>query len=118
SPPNRRGHSFTLIRNRYFRQWSADAQPAGYPDRMTFTDNTRPESSVHSVEAGKADIAPILLGLPKAQLRSLATRYPSQLRLSPTPSTDWFFLNTKVSPFDNLEVRRAVNAAFDRQAYK
>ena len=90
----------------------------GLPDRITFAGNVGSESAVHVIEAGKADIAPTLLGLSKAQLARLFTRYPSQLRLSPSPSTDWFFLNTKVSPFDDVRVRRAVNYAFDRHAYK
>ena len=107
-----------LVRNRYFRQWSADAQPAGYPDRITLSDSAGSESAVHSIEAGKADIAPVLLGPSKAQLVRLATRYPSQLRLSPNPGTDWFFLNTKVPPFDDVRLRRALNDAFDRQAYE
>ncbi len=114
----RKGHGLTLVRNRYFRQWSADAQPAGYPARITFSGSGGSESAVHVIEAGKADIAPTLLGLSKAQLARLATRYISQLRLSPSPSTDWFFLNTKVPPFGDLRVRRAVNYAFDRSAYK
>ncbi|MGH2977784.1 MAG: ABC transporter substrate-binding protein [Gaiellaceae bacterium] len=114
----RKGHSVTLVRNRYFRQWSTDAQPAGYPDRITFSASAGSESAVHVIEAGKADIAPSLLGLSKAQLATLRTHYPSQLRLSPSPSTDWYFLNTRVSPFDDVRVRRAVNDAFDRQAYK
>ncbi len=114
----RKGHSFTLVRNPYFRQWSADAQPAGYPERIAFSDSAGSESAVHSIETGKADIAPTLLGLSKAQLARLKTRDPSQVRLSPIPSTDWFFLNTKVSPFDDVRVRQALDDAFDRQAYE
>ena len=83
----RKGHSFTLVRNPYFRQWSADAQPAGYPERITFSDSAGSESAVHSIETGKADIAPFwgCRGW-QAQLAEL-TRDPSQVRLSPIPST-------------------------------
>ncbi|HKD94684.1 MAG TPA: ABC transporter substrate-binding protein, partial [Gaiellaceae bacterium] len=114
---HRKGRPLTLVRNPYFRQWSADAQPSGYPDRITFSKGADPQSAVHLVHAGKADIAPDLLALSKAQLAQLRARYPSQLRLSPSPSTDWLFLNTKVPPFDDVRVRRAVNDAFDRHAY-
>jgi peptide/nickel transport system substrate-binding protein len=116
----RKDHSLTLVRNPHFRQWSADAQPAGYPNRITFSflpDSAGPESAVDLVRAGKADIAPDLLALSKAQLESLRTHYPSQLRLRPVPSTDYFFLNTNLPPFDDVGVRRAVNDAFDRHAY-
>jgi len=116
-----KGHSLLLVRNPHFRQWSADAQPAGYPDRIAFSfvpaggDGL---SEARLVEHGHADIAPELGAfLAKAQLASLATRYPSQLRLTPSASTDLYFLNTHVPPFDKAQVRRAVNDAFDRKAY-
>jgi peptide/nickel transport system substrate-binding protein len=116
----RKGHSLTLVRNPHFEQWSADAQPPGYPKRITFSFlpvSAGPESAVGSVKDGKADIAPNLLALSKAQLETLKTHYPSQLLLRPGPSTDYFFLNTKLPPFDDVRVRRAVNDAFDRRAY-
>jgi ABC-type transport system substrate-binding protein/class 3 adenylate cyclase len=117
----RKGHSLTLVRNRYFRQWSADAQPAGYPNRITFSflpNSAGSTSAIDRVKAGKADIAPDVLALSKAQLERLRTGYPSQLRLRPGLSTDFFFLNTSLPPFDDVRVRRAVNDAFDRHAYK
>jgi peptide/nickel transport system substrate-binding protein len=44
-------------------------------------------------------------------------RYPNQLHLNTTLGTTYFFLNTRVSPFDDVRVRRAVNIAFDREAF-
>jgi ABC-type transport system substrate-binding protein/class 3 adenylate cyclase len=117
----RKGHSLTLVRNPYFRQWSADAQPAGYPNRITFSflpNSAGLEWAIDLVKAGKADIAPNVLALSKAQLETLRTGYPSQLRLRPGLSTDFFFLNTSLPPFDDVRVRRAVNDAFDRHAYE
>ena len=116
----RKGRSLTLVRNPYFQQWSADAQPSGYPQRITFSFlpvSAGPESAVGFVRDGKADIAPNLLALSKAQLETLKARYPSQLLLRPGPNTDYFFLNTKLPPFDDVRVRRAVNDAFDRRSY-
>ena len=117
----RKGHSLTLAPNPYFREWSADAQPAGYPERITFSflpNSAGSEWAIDLVKAGKADIAPGLLALSKAQVETLRTDYPSQLRLTPGPNTDFFFLNTKRPPFEDVRVRRAVNDAFDRQAYE
>src|SRR5205823_399420 len=48
---------------------------------------------------------------------SLATRYPGQLRMSTSATTNFYFLNTRVPPFNDIRVRRAVNDAFDRQAF-
>jgi peptide/nickel transport system substrate-binding protein len=39
------------------------------------------------------------------------------LRGSTTSVTNYFFLNTRVRPFDDIRVRRAVNYAFDRQGF-
>jgi ABC-type transport system substrate-binding protein len=39
--------------------------------------------------------------------------HASRLRSNPQTATDFFFLNTRVPPFDDLRVRRAVNFAID-----
>jgi peptide/nickel transport system substrate-binding protein len=119
----REGRSLTLVRNRSFREWSPDAQPDGYPDKISFSflsaDATDSGAEVQSVEAGKADIAPNIGEPPlsKGQLLTLVRRHHSQLRLTPSPATEFFFLNTRVPPFDDVRVRRAVNEALDRRAY-
>jgi peptide/nickel transport system substrate-binding protein len=112
-------HSLLLVRNPQFRQWSADAQPNGYPDRIVFS--FRPFGvdqwpDIQLIENGRADIAPDL-GLSHEQFETLQTSYPLQLQVTPNQGTEWFFLNTHVPPFDKLEVRRAVNEAFDRRKY-
>ncbi len=116
----RQNRSLKLARNPMFRQWSADAQPDGYPDTISWKFRTTTDSlpEARSVERGDADVAPSLIAPPltKQQLNLLATRYPSRLHLSPTATTAYFFLNTRVPPFDDVRVRRAVNYAFDRQA--
>ncbi len=105
----------TLVRNRAFREWSADAQPQGYPDVITL----RYELDVHKrlgpVQRGAADIAtPISIGLAKEQISELASRYPGRLRATTSSETDFLFMNTRVPPFDDVRVRRAVNLALDR----
>ena len=40
--------------------------------------------------------------------------YGSQLHLNPTHVTLYYFLNTRLAPFNDLRVRRAVNYAVDR----
>jgi len=112
--------SLLLVRNPYFRQWSADAQPDGYPKRIAvsfypFLADGLPATRL--VEHGQADIAPGLQ-LTKSELATLeSSRFSSQLQLTPGPTADFYFLNTHVPPFDDLQVRRAVNYAFDREKY-
>jgi YVTN family beta-propeller protein len=116
----RKNHSVRLVRNPRFREWSVDAQPDGYPDTITwqFSSGTNPSAQVQAVQRGKADVALNLVPpLSKEQLDALATRYPSQLHMGTAFATNYFFLNTRVPPFDDVRVRRAVNYAFDRQAF-
>ncbi|MDX6386982.1 MAG: hypothetical protein QOD85_784, partial [Gaiellaceae bacterium] len=112
------GQPIKLVRNPNFREWSADAQPDGYPDVILWRDTARTQlpARIRAFERGAADAALQLAPpLTKDQLDVLATRYPGQLRTSATASTNYFFLNTRVPPFDDLRARRAVNFAFDRQ---
>ena len=112
--------SLRLVRNRTFREWSADAQPQGFPDAISFSwsiDFADTAGRVRAVERGAADVAP---GggppLPEREADQLAVRYPSRLHVTPELGTIYFFLNTRVPPFDNVRARRAVSLAFDRDA--
>lgn len=58
------------------------------------------------------------LQLPRGLARRSLKRFPKQVGSLPTGGTRWVALNTKVAPFDNLNVRRAVVAAFDREALR
>ena len=116
------GRSITLVRNPMFHEWSADARPDGYPDKIVGTLSTVRKNAFPEVRAilqGRADVAPRLVEPPlsRSQLTELATRYPSQVHFTTGWRTESFFLNTRVAPFDRLAVRQAVNEAFDRKAF-
>jgi YVTN family beta-propeller protein len=116
----RKKKTLRLVRNGSFREWSADAQPEGYPDSISLSWRIAldPSAQVRAVERGAADVA---LGgsasLSKPELDALAVRYPNRLHMSTTLGTTYFFLNTRVPPFDDIRARRAVNSAFDRDAF-
>src|SRR4029078_12985863 len=76
------------------------------------------EAATRAGQRGAADVV-IGIGPPpsKETLDALAIRAPGQLRLSPTLSTEGFFLNTRVAPFTDARARQAVNMAFDREAF-
>ncbi len=111
--------TYRLVRNPQFREWSADAQPHGYPDSISvsasgFFDSGR----VAMVRRGNADVVQSGgTALSREELEQLAVRYPSQFHLNAGFATEFFFLNTRVPPFDDVSVRRAVNHAFDRTAF-
>jgi peptide/nickel transport system substrate-binding protein len=79
------------------------------------------DAGVRLVESGVADIAVARGGpggpLSKGELDRLAVRYPSRLRINTTLATYFFFLNTRVRPFDDVRVRRAVNLVFDHDGF-
>ncbi len=105
------GHTWTLVRNPRFREWSAQAQPGGYPDRIVMRFDVAPGQAVADVEGGRADV---LLSPPADSIGQLATRYTSQLHSGPLAATIALTLNTRSAPFDQLAARQAVNDAIDR----
>jgi YVTN family beta-propeller protein len=111
-------HTLKLVRNPSFRERAPDAQPEGYPDAISWLWFENGAEAVRAVENGSADIAVDLdFTLPKPDLDRLATRHPARLHMSPRPHTGYFFLNTRIPPFDDPRLRRAVNDAFDREAF-
>jgi YVTN family beta-propeller protein len=104
-----------LVRNPHFRSWSAEARSDGYPDEIRFHLSDDVDAGFRAVEEGAADWAS-LATLPAERLRGVLTRYADRLHSDAEPFTFWLFLNTRVPPFDDERVRRAVNYAADRGA--
>ena len=111
--------TYRLVRNAHFREWSADAQPQGFPDTITVSERFGFSNvdRVNAVKRGQGDIALGWGPFPKDELDALVAQSPEQLRLSTAPATEFFFLNTRVSPFDDVRVRRAIVYAFDAETY-
>jgi peptide/nickel transport system substrate-binding protein len=105
----RPGRSWVLIRNPRFHEWSSDAQPAGFPDRIVL--GTVASNQVAALERGAADA---LLAPPLDDVDALARRYASQVHIDPAGATFALAVNTRIAPFDRLSVRRALNYAIDR----
>jgi peptide/nickel transport system substrate-binding protein len=103
-----------LERNRFFREWSPSAQPAGRPDRIVFRSGEPPEESAAAVIDGAADV--MIVTPPRATLTRLRTEHPGQLHLHDVPGGFEAFLGTRSPPFDDVRVRRALNLAVDRNA--
>ncbi len=103
----------TLVRNRYFRSWSAAARPEGYPDEIDYRVLGNENKGVRDVLAGKVDL--LFEGnFAGSRIVQLADHYPSQLHLDPEEATTFAFLNVKRAPFNDIRVRRALNYAVDR----
>jgi len=115
--------SLVLVRNPRFREWSRAAQPDGYPDRIEWTPSGQGgglpsgNAGVDAVLDGRADV----FGLggdqpPGDRVEALTTRHASQAHLYPYTGQFAMYLNTRVPPFDDPRVRRALSYAVDRRA--
>jgi YVTN family beta-propeller protein len=103
----------TLVRNPNFRVWSQAARPEGYVDRIEWPFGVEPDTQVEAVAAGEADLAPNPADASE-RLEDLLVRSPAQVHTSPAAWTFFAVLDTRVPPFDDVDVRRAMNFALDR----
>jgi peptide/nickel transport system substrate-binding protein len=55
---------------------------------------------------------------PPAVLKDASSKYKDQLLIIPGSTVRYVALNTKIKPFDNINLRKAVVAAFDRSAMR
>jgi peptide/nickel transport system substrate-binding protein len=101
-----------LVRNPRFREWSAGAQPAGYPDSMRWSIGVSPEQQLSEVAGGRADV--MVDGVPADRLNDIENRYAALARPYSNGEVGSLFLNTRRRPFSSLAARRALNFAVDR----
>jgi peptide/nickel transport system substrate-binding protein len=109
--PNRQ---LTMKRNPYFTQWSAAAEPQGYPDEIIQTFGLTVEDEVTAVENGQADW--VYDPLPADRLAEIGTKYESKAHVNTLTAMFYAPMNVNIAPFNNLQARQAVNWAIDRSA--
>jgi peptide/nickel transport system substrate-binding protein len=112
--PDRR---LVLERNRRFRAYSPDAQPAGYPDRIVarIVDGANPkqlQTALVNVQDGRSDW---VTGLSPTEIQRLAITAAGQLHSTPVGGVSYLMLNTRRAPFNDLLARRAIAFALDRR---
>src|SRR5580704_11661181 len=107
-----------LVRNPYFHVWSAQAQPAGYPNEIIEKYGLQVSDEVTEVLNGEANEVYDGDNIPSDQLSTLnSTKYTGHVHVT-TPTADYYFaLNTRRPPFNNLQARQAINYAANRSAY-
>jgi YVTN family beta-propeller protein len=107
-----------LMRNPRFRP--VDGRPDGYPDAITIDCCADGRRAFEAVGQGRADLVgggPGVNPELALQIGAIATRFAGQLHTTPEAFTTFTFLNTRAPPFDNVDVRRALNYAVDRSAF-
>jgi peptide/nickel transport system substrate-binding protein len=108
------GKQIELVRNPNWDK-STDFRPA-YVDAITISEGNDDDTvASRKILDGNGmvngDYSP-----PPQILRQLTTQDKNALTLVPTGGGRWIAMNTKVKPFDNVNVRKAVVAGFNRQA--
>jgi ABC-type transport system substrate-binding protein/DNA-binding SARP family transcriptional activator/DNA-binding beta-propeller fold protein YncE len=108
------GQEAVLARNPRFRQWSAAAQPDGYPDRIVLRLGLNASQGTNAVAIGRADLLASIGGI-EGQGRSFLEHHRRQVQINRAATTDFLFLNVRARPFNDVRVRRALNLALDRR---
>jgi peptide/nickel transport system substrate-binding protein len=103
-----------IVRNPYFREWSADAQPDGYVDEMVYRFGLQDEAEVTEVENGQQDW--MFDEKPLDRLAEIGSEYAAGAHIAPMQAYYYLELNTRLPPFDNADARRAVSYAVNRNA--
>lgn len=102
----------TVVRN---PEWEGiDEIPDGNPDKITLNVIEEDSAALQSVIDGENDYN--FHPIPVDRLGEVQSQYGEQLKLYTPANTYYFFMNTRLKPFDKLEVRQAVNHAVDRDA--
>lgn len=103
------------VRNPHFHAARVGGNvPAGNPDKVIWNIVGDNATALQRTEGGQDDWDP--QPIPQATLAATEAKYGDQLKIYTPPNTYYFFMNTRVAPFDKLAVRRAVNYAIDRRA--
>ena len=108
----RQNRGFELVKNDTFPE--IEGIPAAKLDKISVEIVKNQRRQTQDVISGDLDY--VLDPPPADQLRQVKEQYADRYEEYVTNSTYYYFLNTKVAPFDKKEVRQAVNYAIDKRA--
>lgn len=111
--PNR---SFTLVKNPHFAGLGIPDIPKGHLDTIKVTITSNTQSEAEQVLQDQADVFDPGDTLPASLLPQIESKASGRFSRETIPSTFYFFLNTRMAPFNNPLARQAVNYALDRRA--
>jgi peptide/nickel transport system substrate-binding protein len=107
-----------LVRNPHFHVWNAQAQPAGYPNKIVEKYGLQVSDEVTQVLNGQANEVFDGDNIPSDQLSTLnSPKYAGQVHVNTLTADYYFALNTRRPPFNKLQARQAINYAANRTAY-
>src|SRR5918995_5684138 len=110
------GREIHIVRN---PNWDpeTDYRPA-YVDEITVREGfTDVNAAMRKILQGESQVNGDILPEPES-LKLAAQEFPDQLQLLPSGGNRYVALNTTIPPFDDINVRKAVVAAADREALR
>jgi peptide/nickel transport system substrate-binding protein len=88
----------------------------GHVAKYVFNIGVEASQAALEIQAGQLDFQTSNLATADIIRISHDASLASQVHQSPRPETTYLFLNNEVAPFNNIDVRKAVNYAIDRTA--
>jgi peptide/nickel transport system substrate-binding protein len=110
------GVSMHLVRNPNWDK-STDYKPAYLDEILNQSGNDDADVASRRILTGQDMVNGDYLPGP-ATLKLASQDYKDQLVITPQATYRYISMNTTVKPFDNLDVRKAVNVAFDKNALR
>lgn len=110
------GKLITLVRNPSWDR-STDFKPA-YFDKIIIKNGSDVTVAARQILSGTSMMSGDSAVPPPAILKEGLTNLKSQFQISPSGGNRYVALNTKVKPFDNINVRKAVAAVLNRDALR
>lgn len=105
--------SIKLTRNPDFKAW-APGQAKGNLDAIDIKIGVTPEQAVNEIANGQLDW--YLQTVAPDRLTEIKARYPDQVKDYVRANITFFTLNTRKAPLTDVNVRKAINYAVDRDA--
>jgi peptide/nickel transport system substrate-binding protein len=109
--------SYTLEKNPQFKtvqDAGASELAEAHVDKVTVTQNKNQSAQAQAIEQNQSDF---MVDPPPADLLpDIQNTYSDRFRFQDSINTYYFFMNNTKPPFDNLQVRQAVNYAIDPAA--
>ena len=107
---------WTLKKVAQFASFKIPDIPVGHLDTITAKIQSNTNAEAQQVLSNQADVFDYGDTIPPALLPQIQSQAKDRFSKQVLPSTFYFFLNTKLKPFDNKLARQAVNYAIDRNA--
>ncbi len=103
-----------LKRNPEFKVWNEDAQPDGYVDEIKYSFGVKPEDAVTAIQNDQMDW--MYDSPPADRLKEISSESADQIYINPSFAMYAAEMNTNIAPFNNKDVRQALNFAVNRRA--